>query len=166
MTSDWTKRWGKKPTETTESNEDPISDRPFMDIEQFLIPQESNFSSTLIAGKPKPPHKLTKIEAFYNNFVCLSKNLNIRALIQTLKEDGFWSNIYTACSEQGSVVVFEKIYFLYKKLLICADNNSIMNYKTVIPCLLAHDLIVQVHREYGHIKSKKMSNLIGLKFEI
>ena len=31
---------------------------------------------------------------------------------------------------------------------------------------MAHDLIIQVHREYGHIKSKKMNNLIGLKFEI
>ena len=43
---------------------DPISNRPFLDIEQFLIPQESNFSSTLRAGKPKPPYKMTKIEAF------------------------------------------------------------------------------------------------------
>ena len=40
---------------------DPISNRPFLDIEQFLIPQESNFSSTLRAGKPKPPYKMTKI---------------------------------------------------------------------------------------------------------
>ena len=51
--------------------------------------------------------------------------------------------------------------------MICAEqNNNIINYKIVIPSLLAHDLIIQVHREYGHIKSKKMNNLIGLKFEI
>ena len=100
---------------------DPISNRPFLDIEKFIIPQESNFSSTLSAGKPKPPYKMTKIEAFYDNFIYLSKNINISALIQTLKEDGFWNKIYKACSEQGSVVVFKKIYFLYEKLLICAE---------------------------------------------
>ena len=116
-------------------------------IEQYLIPQLDNYSTSLRTHKKPEARKMSKLEAFYDNFITTAKYLDISSMSKAIKSDGYWGNIYNKCIGKNNIDIYNKTYFLYKDMLMCSElSNGIKIIKVVIPQILATDMIIQVHR--------------------
>ena len=107
------------------------------------------------------------MEDFYTAFIDTAEYLDINQLYQACLFDPYWSKILQTLERQKNYNLGNKIFFVYKNILMCKDQyKNVYFYKIIIPDILSHNFVYNAHRHYFCIKSKKLENQINLKFEI
>ena len=130
---------------------------------QFLQPAYSQFSET----SNKSVNCSNPLESTYDSFISSSKYLDTEKLFVALQQDPYWSKILEILRKQETYALNDKIFFIFKTLLMCKEKiKGIVLYKICLPELLSFSFVYQAHRFYNCIKSNKLFNQISLRFEI
>ena len=106
-------------------------------------------------------------DQYYRNLRGIAKYLDIKHLSSAQRFDPFWKSFIDKLDIQEVLEYQDKIFFMANDTLFCEENiQGLVNYKIVIPDLLALDLVVQSHRHYACIRGKKLLNQLNAVFEI
>ena len=106
-------------------------------------------------------------DQYYRNLRGIAKYLDIKHLSSAQRFDPFWKSFINKLDTQEVLEYQNKIFFMSSDTLFCEENiQGLVNYKIVIPDLLALDLVLQSHRHYACIRGKKLLNQLNAVFEI
>ena len=137
----------------------------FCDLQDLVPARESN-----IVQEPQQ-HKVegnSSLARWYRHFVSCAKYLSIDRLAIAINNDPYWNEIKKLSLEQGKYIMNDKTFIMFEGVLICQQkmDKNINIFKLVLPGVLAYDTVLTAHRQFLHIKNKKLINSLNTLFEI
>ena len=105
---------------------------------------------------------------WFKKFLLQAKYLDIEKLIIAQNKDPHWVKIIEHCKNKGTFVVKNKLFYLYRNVLIVRENiqNNKYLYKLILPTSIAYDTCLIGHRQLLHAKAPKLANTLRQSFEI